>query len=382
MSENTLSNKLIAFVSNNAWSVYNFRVDVIRKLIHMGASILVIAPSDNFTQLLEKEGCLFENINFDNRSENPIEDIGLYVHLKKIYRKHNPHLIFHYVAKPNIYGSMAAASLDIPSIAVVTGLGYAFDKKNWLALLMKLLYKRGLRKAKEVWFLNNEDARVFSNENIVNIQRIKVLPGEGVNTEYFSRTEPYQQEEGTEFKFLMACRLLKSKGIGIFADATRILKNKHFNIRCTLIGAMEKNHPDAISENDLLNWQQEGLIEYKGFYSDVRPFLNEAHSMVFPSFYHEGIPRCLMEAASMELPVITSLNTGCKEVVLNNVTGFLCNSKDPFDLAEKMERMIRQHSKSRIHMGRQGRKLVIRKFDVNSVIQEYIRTIFSYSASR
>ena len=141
MTGRAIKNKSIAFVSNNAWSVYNFRMDVIRHLLTQGYRILVIAPEDGFSPKLVEVGCRFISINFDNKSTSPLHDLLLYKRLRKIYRRNRPAFIFHYVAKPNIYGSMAAFAEGIPSVAVITGLGYAFAKNNWLHLLVAFLYK-------------------------------------------------------------------------------------------------------------------------------------------------------------------------------------------------------------------------------------------------
>ncbi len=367
--------KMIAFVSNSAWSVYNFRLDVIRHLHKKGYHILVIAPDDEFSVFLIKEGCTYISIEFNNRSENPLDDLNLYRQLKAIYKKHSPDLIFHYVIKPNIYGSLAAARTSIKSIAVITGLGYSFAKKNWLYQLTKALYKRALKKTEEVWFLNNEDAKVFITDHIVNIKKMRVLPGEGVNTDFFSPDPSAKSRSTSAFTFIMSTRLLKSKGIAVYADAARILKRKNDKINFELIGFFEKNHPDSISEAELQKWQEEGLVNYKGFAKDVRQYLINADCFVFPSFYNEGIPRCLMEAASMELPIITSLNRGCKEVVVNNSNGFTCHLNDPFDVADKMEKMINLSDEERSKMGKNGRALVIEKFNISQVIDQYERTL-------
>lgn len=375
MSGSSASHKsCIAFVSNSAWSVYNFRLDVINNLMAQGYEVIVLAPDDSFSALLQENGCRFIPINFDNKTKNPFRDLSFYWQLKKLYRQHQPDFIFHYVAKPNIYGSLAAAANGIPSVAVITGLGYAFAKRNWLYRVVRQLYKTSLRKAKEIWFLNNEDARVFIDEKIVNIEKVKVLPGEGINTTYFA---PFQtaRHTGHTFTFLMSTRLLKSKGIGLYADAARILKKKNYDVRFELIGFFEAHHPDSITREELARWEKEGLIHYGGFAKDVRPFLVKADCFVFPSFYNEGIPRCLMEAAAMELPVITSMNRGCKEVVLNNSTGYICNRHDPFDLADKMEKMINLSPEERARMGKNGRSLVIRKFNITTVIDEYTDTL-------
>lgn len=377
MSGITASHKsCIAFVSNSAWSVYNFRLDVINNLIVQGYDVIVLAPDDTYSARLRENGCRFIPLNFDNKTKNPFHDLAFYWQLRKLYRRYRPDFIFHYVAKPNIYGSLAAAANGIPSVAVITGLGYAFAKTNWLYKLMRLLYKKSLRKAREVWFLNNEDARVFIDEKIVNIEKVKVLPGEGINTSYFAPFTTARNPNHT-FTFLMSTRLLRSKGIGLYADAARILKKKNYDVRFELIGFFENHHPDSITHEELARWEKEGLIHYGGFANDVRPFLVRADCFVFPSFYNEGIPRCLMEAAAMELPVITSMNRGCKEVVLNNSTGYICNRHDPFDLADKMEKMINLSSEERARMGKNGRSRVIRKFSISTIIDEYIDTLQS-----
>jgi glycosyltransferase involved in cell wall biosynthesis len=375
MSEDrTIYKKMIALVSNSAWSVYNFRLDIIRYL-KKDHAVLVVAPDDEYSAILEKEGCIYASIRFNNRSENPLEDYDLYLQLKKIYKKYRPDFIFHYVIKPNIYGSLAASACSIKSVAVITGLGYSFARHNWLYRLVGFLYKKALRNTQEVWFLNNEDAAIFINKKIVDIKKTKVLPGEGVNTNHFAPEHEIIERTNADFTFLMSTRLLRSKGVGVFADAARILRKKKYAANFELIGFFEKHHPDSVSEEELKKWEQEGLIHYSGFAKDVRPFLKKADCFVFPSFYNEGVPRSLMEAASMELPIITSLNRGCKEVVLNNSNGYLCNPKDPFDLADKMEKMINLTQEERTKMGRNGRALVIEKFNISKVIEEYGRTL-------
>ena len=374
MNEEKSSNKkLIAFVSNSSWSIYNFRIDIIRHLRGQ-YRLLVIAPDDDYSVLLEQEGCKYIPITFNNRTENPLQDYDLYHQLKKIYRSERPEFIFHYVIKPNIYGSLAAGSAHIKSVAVITGLGYSFARRNWLYSVVRFLYKRALRRVEEVWFLNNEDAGIFVHKKIVNIEKTKVLPGEGINTNHFL-PDPVSRTKNDVFRFLMSARLLRSKGISVYADAARILRKKGYKAVFELIGFFEKKHPDSVSEEELKHWEQEGLIKYHGFAKDVRLYLRTSDCFVFPSFYHEGVPRSLMEAASMELPIITSLNRGCKEVVIDNGNGYLCNPNDAFDLADKMERMINLPDEERVKMGKNGRALVESKFSVAKIIAEYERTL-------
>ena len=175
----------------------------------------------------------------------------------------------------------------------------------------------------------------------------------------------------------MGTRLLRSKGVGVYIEAARILKNKYRDVRFELISFFEKNHRDSITESELRNWQKKGIIHYGGFARDVRPFLRQADCFVFPSFYHEGIPRCLLEAAAMEVPIITSINTGCKEVVLEGVNGFLVVPNDATVLAARMEEMMALNNGQRAEMGRKGRERVIEKFGMEKILKVYDATLSS-----
>jgi glycosyltransferase involved in cell wall biosynthesis len=366
--------KKIALVANSAWSVYNFRMDLIRHLL-LSFEVLIIAPEDEFADELKQAGCTYLDIRFNNRSENPLLDYSLYKSLKKIYLSEKPDFIFHYVIKPNIYGSLAAARCGIRSVAVITGLGYTFDRHNWLNRVVSFLYRIALKRANEVWFLNQEDAGVFVDRKLVSAKKIKILPGEGINTTHFYPQVNRPVARTKAFQFLMSTRLLKSKGVGIYVEAARMLKNKYLDIRFELIGFFEKNHPDSISELELRHWQKRGIIHYGGFARDVRPFLRQADCFVFPSFYHEGIPRCLLEAAAMEVPIITSLNTGCREVVQEGLNGFLCTPNNAVRLAARMEEMMALTSNQRSALGRNGRELVSKQFGIDRILAEYDRTL-------
>jgi glycosyltransferase involved in cell wall biosynthesis len=366
--------KKIAIVANSAWSVYNFRMDLIRHFL-LRFEVLIIAPKDEFAGELVKVGCTYLDIHFNNRSENPLLDYALYKSLKRIYQAEKPDFIFHYVIKPNIYGSLAAANYGIQSVAVITGLGYTFDRHNWLNRIVSFLYRKALKKASEVWFLNQEDANLFIQRKLVAVQKIKILPGEGINTSHFFPLLNKSVARTKAFQFLMSTRLLKSKGVAVYVQAAGMLKLKYREVRFELIGFFEKNHPDSISDSELRHWQKKGIIHYGGFATDVRPFLRQADCFVFPSFYHEGIPRCLLEAAAMEIPIITSLNTGCKEVVQEGVNGFLCVPNNAVDLAARMEEMMKLTPDQRTLLGKNGRELVSAKFGIELILKEYDRTL-------
>ncbi len=369
---------LIAFVSMSAWAVYNFRLDTIRALLADGHTILVIAGNDAFAPKLEAAGCRFIPLPYDNRSRNLLADLRFYSRLKKTYAREKPDLVFHYAIKANIYGSHAAAAVGIPSIAVVTGLGYPFSKKNLVYHIVRRLYSRMAKKAREIWFLNKEDASFFLQQRIAPAAKLHILPGEGINTDYFrpgavtATPNPKPQTPNPRpLRFILCSRLLKSKGIAHYAAACTILRRRGFDFDAVLLGFYEKNHPDGIQPAQIRKWEEEGVIRFLGFAEDVRPHLDAADVYVFCSYYNEGVPRSLMEAASMELPVIAPRLRGCKELLVDGETGWLTHPGDPVDLAEKMEKMLLLDPATRAEMGRRGRLLMESQFSVERILGSY-----------
>lgn len=363
----------ILFVSNSCWSIYNFRLDVIEHFINLGYEVHVAASRDDFAIKLINVGCKLHSIYFNNRRLNPLQDIQLFFALKNIYKKIKPAIIFHYVIKPNIYGSIAASQLKIPSVAVITGLGYAFATHNWLASLVIKLYRYALKKVMFVWMLNEEDRQLFIQNKIVAFDKTDVLQSEGINTEKFKASQPKNNHKN--FVFLMATRMLWSKGVGLFADASEILRQKGYDFECKVIGFFEPNHPDSISIEQLEQWKSKNIFSYLGFSEDVIPFFAMADCFVLPSYYQEGVPRSLLEACAMQVPVITTNNNGCKEVILNNVNGFICSKNNAKDLAAKMEKVICLEPSQLAEMGCKGREIVMNKFDVKLTIEKYNQVV-------
>lgn len=369
------NNFKIIFVSNSCWSIYNFRLEVIKHFLQRGFQIHIIATKDDFAIMLMNLGCKIHHIGFNNRELNPIDDITFYFNLKRLYNQIKPSLIFHYVIKPNIYGSLAASSLKIPSVAVITGLGYAFSKQNWLTKLVMWLYKIALKNVTSVWFLNKDDAELFSLKKIANPNKIQILNSEGVDTNHFQKSDDKNCSEEKPFVFLMLTRMLWTKGIGVLAEAAKMLHEKGFGFECHIIGFFEPHHPNTIPIKKLQEWQEKKIFNYMGFTTNVLPFLNKADCFVLPSYYNEGVPRSLLEACAMQIPVITTDSTGCRDVVIDSVNGLLCKKNDAADLADKMQQVLLMDETARREMGMKGRELVLQKFDVRYVVTNYDKIV-------
>lgn len=361
----------IAFVSNSSFSMYYFRKGVLKYFIEQGFEVHVIAPIDHKTHEVQNLGCYFHPIQFQTKSLNPFQELKLYKQFKKAYARIQPDLIFQYTIKPNIYGTAAAASLNIPSIAIITGLGYAFITKRWINSLVKKMYKYALSKATQVWFLNQDDIDYFINQKLVDSPKVVLLPGEGVNTKEFA-PEPKQVND-THTRFLMIARVLWDKGVMEYVEAAQLVKAQYPNVVFQLLGPTDADNPSAVSKNTVMQWHEAGYIQYLGTSQEVKTQIRDADCVVLPS-YREGISKVLMEAASMAKPLIATNVAGCKELIIHGENGYLCEVKNAESLAQYLLTFIQLDEQQRLKMGAASRAKMCASFDEQLIIQHYKQT--------
>ncbi|MCR9052124.1 glycosyltransferase family 4 protein [Phaeodactylibacter xiamenensis] len=363
--------KTIAILSNTSWSIYNFRRGLVRRLAKEGYQVLILCPQDRYTEKLKNEPCQFIPVKLSRHKVNPIPDLQYSFEVFRILRRHRPDFLISYTVKPNIYGQFAARLLRIPRLAVVTGLGYLFIRRNWKTVLVKWLYKHSFKGAKKVWFLNKDDQSCFLTEGVVSPAQAAYLPGEGVDTGYF-KPNPVRPATSSALCFVYAGRLIKEKGVPEFVQAAQILKPSYPEVEFQIAGFLEKDAPGAISAADIVTWEKTGAVNYQGAKEDIRPILAEAHCVVLPTYYREGVPRILLEAASMGIPIIGTPTPGCKDIVLEGKTGFLCQPMDHKQLGRVMEKVIRMDDTQRHQLGIEGRKIVRAYFQEEIIINRYL----------
>jgi len=367
-----VSNQSIAFVANTSWSIYKFRLYLIEKLIEEGFTIRVLAPRDSYTAQFEHLPGLtyIELKHLRARNISPWQDWRLYRELLAHYRSLRPRLIFHYTIKANIFGSLAAARTGIPSISVITGLGYTFARKDWLQSVVRLLYRFALQRPAEVWFLNNDDCHTFTTEKLIRSGKSFLLPGEGVDTAAFP---PAPYEPRKEVTFLFIGRMIRHKGVFEFIQAARLLKQQGLAVRCQLLGFFDDN-PAAISRHQVDEWNRQGIVDYLGSADHVAPFIEQADCIVLPS-YREGIPLSLLEGASMCKTLIAADTPGCRALIEEGINGYLCREKDGPHLAEKMATYYHLSADAKRQMGMEGRKMVLQSFTREIVAGIYLEKI-------
>ena len=358
--------KKILFTSNVSWAMIKFRYQLLVSLIEDGYEIYIVAPKDDFTETLEAMGCKCIDIKLSRKGVNPIEDLALIYNLYKIYKIIEPDIIFNYSIKPIIYGSIAAKMARIPSIAVNIGLGYTFINDNFITKISHKLYKFSLQFPQMVWFINEDDKNEFVQRGFVNVDNTLVLPSEGVDLKYFYP----QEKKNKDMVFLLIARMLLDKGIEEFYKAAKIIKVKYPNIRFQLLGNVDLDNPKGIEEKILQEWSKEGTIEYLGYKKDVRRYIAEASCVVLPS-YREGKGMTLIEAGAMEKPLIATNVEGCKDIVIDDFNGYLCEVKNEISLAEVMEKFLLLNEVEQQRLGSNSKKFIQENFDVKNVIKIY-----------
>jgi len=333
---------------------------------------VVLAPRDEYAAKLEGMGVQVLDLPM-KMNKNPIADIALAIRFFRNFARIKPVAYLGFTAKPNIYGSISAYLLSIPSICNVSGLGYGFIAGGIISRVLKALYRVAFANSSLVFFQNQDDIDLFQREGIIRHQRVDLLPGSGVDLARF-KLLPRKCPKGRKFRFLMVARVLRDKGVFEYVEAARIILAENKDAEFWLLGSASIDNPAAVSPKTISSWVSEGCITHIHFQDDVRTFIESADCVVLPS-YREGTPRVLLEAAASGRAVITSDAIGCRNAVIDGETGYLCGTRDANDLARKMRQMLELPFDRASELGRNGRLFMEKAFDERIVIGKYRKAI-------
>ena len=363
----------ILFVVNASWNVVNFRLGLIRRLMDEGYAVTVAAPRDAHSAAIEAAGCRYVDLPMQPHGRSPLADLGLLARFARVFAAERPDFYLGYTAKPNIYGSIAAAAFGVPAINNIAGLGTVFNEAGWTNRIIKRLYRLGLRRSARTFFQNREDMAMFVAGGIARADRADLLPGSGVDLTRFRPAAP--RDRDGPFIFLLVARLLWDKGVRELIDAARRLRAEGRAIEVRLLGFVEAGKPSFVQQADLDAWTSEGIVTYLGTTADVRPHLAAADCVVLPSYYPEGTPRALLEAAAIARPVITCDMPGCRDVVVDGENGYLVPPRDPDALADAMRRMTELAPDALAAMGRASRARAEAVFDERLILDRYVAAL-------
>ncbi|MEH0714128.1 glycosyltransferase family 4 protein [Vibrio owensii] len=365
--------KSIVISSNTSWYLYNFRKNTITSLIDAGYKVIVVSPKDDYSVKLEELGTQYIHINLDQGGTNPINDFLSFLSLLWLFRKVKPDVVLNFTPKNNIYGTLAGALVGAKSINNIAGLGMVFINENFTSKIARLLYKFSQPKAAKIFFQNEEDKALFTKYKLAPINITERLPGSGVDLSRFILSPSL--DDGV-IRFLLIARMLYDKGVGEYVQAARVLRQRYGQkVELNLLGFLDVNNPSAVSSSEMQGWVDEGIINYLGTSDCVEEEIAKVDCMVLPSFYREGVPKSLLEAAAMGKPIVTTDNVGCRETVDDGINGFLCQPRSTESLVEKLELMINLSHQQRLNMGVASRRKVEREFDEKVVIEKYLTAV-------
>lgn len=370
------SSMRIAIGYNTSRYAYHFRRNLIQSLIKEGHHVYVFAPTDEYSEKLTSIGATHVHISM-HPGLSFISDARTFFGFLKPMIALRISCYLGYTIKPNVLGVLAANMVGAKIICNIAGLGHAFAKKSKFQWIATKLYKLSLSKASVVFFQNDEDLMEFKMARVVSEQQCRRIPGSGVDLSYYKPVDPrvVSNTECKPFVFLMFSRLIWSKGINEYFGASRLVGEIRPDVVFVLIGHASKDGRDSVPIDTINDWTSAEGCEFIPGVDDVRAHIARADCVVLPSFYREGVPRSLLESAAMAKPIITTNSVGCRDAIVDGVSGLLVEPHSVQDLAEKMLEMINFTSDQRELMGRKGRAYMESNFDENIVLQSYLTAI-------
>ena len=375
----------VAIVSNSDTNIYQFRAPIMRKLIEAGVRVYAIAPPGRFVADIEAMGVEFVPWNLNRRSLNPFVEIGPLFELIGIYRRIKPDLAQHFTVKPNVYGAIAARLAGVPLVfGGVTGLGTAFASggplRQMLRLAVKLLYRLATALSDRVTFQTEHDARLLYGESGAE-KALVIRGGSSVDLTTYNQDAVPQSDRDrirnelgvgpSHLIVTMASRLLYDKGVAEYVQAARRIKDTRSDVHILLAGERDPGNRDSVTSGDLQQWSEEGSIKYIGYRDDVPALLATSDVVVLPTYYPEGIPRVLIEAAAMSRPIVSTTIPGVAEIVEDGVNGTLVAPRDANALAGAIEELL-DDPQLREQYGAAGRLKAEREYDDREVARRYV----------
>lgn len=365
--------KVVLF-ANTDWYLYNFRRSLALALQAQGYELLLISPPGPYGEKLRALGLRWEPVPMDRRSLNPLREARLLWWLLALFRKERPALVHGFTIKCAVYGSLAARLARVPArVNAVAGMGYVFTSNDTKARLLRPLVRALMHAALEgrnarLILQNPDDVALFERAGLVDRARIRLIPGSGVDCSRFTASGVVR-DRARRLRVLLAARLLWDKGVAEFVAAARRLRGEGRAIQFLLAGDPDPGNPAAVPEADARAWQAEGVIEWLGHVDDMPALLASVDMVVLPSYYGEGLPKTLIEAAACGLPLVTTDVPGCREVVTDGVDGLRVPPRDAQALAQAIARL---HDDPALgaRLGAAARVKALAQFDERIVIAD------------
>ncbi len=361
--------KILFFVSVD-WFFYSHFLHRAVAAKKAGYDVALVSKFDRHRGIIEASGIRTIPIKLERRSLNPFTAAVAALQMIRIYRHERPDIVHQVAIKPILIGGLASAFWrSHRTVNAIVGMGYIFTGNDPISRVVRPFVRLGLRfllnpVGSKVVFENKDDLEDFVDAGAVRKQDAILIRGAGVEPcEYW-----LDSQRAMPPLTIMVARLLWDKGVADFVDAIKILRGRGVPGRFLVVGEADKGNPACIDEATLQRWKDDGIAEFLGHRSDVAALLSQSHVACLPS-HREGLPKSLLEAMAAGLPCVTTDTPGCREVVRNEDNGLLVPVRSPSDLADALERLLRNKD-LREQMGARGRIRVANEFATEIIVTE------------
>ncbi len=358
---------MIAFISNSSWYLRNFRSPTLLSFLEVD-DVVCMTPAEREDLMLGDLGCRTKSIYLDATGTNPFKEVVSLFSILFSLAVQRPEVVYSFNPKTNLYSLICCWLLRIPCVPNVSGVGVASQLNGIAGRVYKVLVSFFYRRASYVFFQNKDDYQAFLEVGWVVSDRAEILPGSGVDLERFNVCD--NADKGS-FRFLMAARLIGQKGVVEYLEAAREVLAEGEKCEFVLAGIVDTSSR-AIDKKILSDLEDEPNIRFVGHVEDMPELLKSIDCVVLPSYYPEGVPRSLIEAAAASKMIITTDMPGCREVVVEGENGFLVEPRSISQLAAAMTRIIKLPEERKKAMSEASRSLAEARFDENIVIQRYL----------
>ena len=364
----------IIVLSSLAYSLVNFRGDLLKAMIDNGHTVIACAPDrDLVTQnKLTDMGVEFVVTPMQRTGTNPVSDFVLALDYFRLIRREQPDIVLAYTQKPIIYGGLATRLAHLVGsrakfFALMSGLGQVFTEgagyASWLRIAVIRLYRAAIAKSQATFVFNADDRKDMIALGIISHhQKVIQVPGSGVSLARFPPCAPVVLPT----RFLMIGRLMRNKGIVEFLEASRLVRRNFPHCEFQIVGRCEDENPSGISRAESERLAAEYEVDFVPGTDDVRPYLAACSVFVLPSYYREGLPRTILEALASARAVITTDLPGCRDAVVDGINGYLVRPRDGNDLAMAMMRFAAEPERANL-MGKASLALARDVYDVDKV---------------
>ena len=361
----------ILYLVTEDWYFCSHRLAIARAARDAGIEVAVATRVQDHGTQIRKEGFTLIPLAWRRRAGNPLRELSALLELIRIYRAQRPDLLHHVAVKPALLGSLAALVSRSPRVVnALAGLGYVFASPSARARMMRPLIRLGFRlllnrRGSRVIVQNPDDRDLLERLRIVARRRLVLIRGSGVD---LARFRPTPEPVGPPV-VAFTSRMLWDKGVGVLVEAARLLKRNNVQIRVVLAGLPDPENPASVDEGQLKAWQEESVVEWRGFLADVPGLWAESHIAALPSYYGEGVPKSLLEAAACGRPIIAADGPGLREIVKHNENGLLVPPRDAKALADAIQTLAGAPDLRR-RMGEKGRQMVAASFGEETVVRQ------------